>query len=70
MTGNCKVCGRGLVHDEVALTKKIYNRTAKEFMCLSCLAKIFDVSEDTLKGKIAEFKNMGCTLFEEKEETN
>ena len=59
----CHICGRPLVPDECALTKKLINHGAVEFMCLSCLAKHFDVSEEVLREKIRQFREMGCTLF-------
>ena len=59
----CHICGRVLVPDECALTKKLINRGAVEFMCLSCLAEHFDVSEEVLREKIRQFREMGCTLF-------
>lgn len=59
----CKECGRPLKRDEIALTKKLVNRGATEFMCLTCLAEHFRVSEERLKEKIQHFKDSGCTLF-------
>ena len=66
-TGNrlpvCLQCGRPLVPDEVALTRKMINRGASSFFCLSCLAARFEVTEEALRQKIREFREMGCTLF-------
>lgn len=59
----CIVCQRKLTHDEIALTRKLINRGASEFMCLTCLAAKFKVTEDVLEDKIEHFKNQGCTLF-------
>ena len=59
----CMVCSRVLVQDEIALTRKLINRGASEFMCLSCLASHFGVPEDILCEKIRQFREMGCTLF-------
>ena len=59
----CTVCGRSLVNDEIALTKKMINRGATDFLCLSCLARRFDVPEEILLEKIEQFREMGCTLF-------
>ena len=59
----CVRCGRPLEADEIALTKKLVNRGASRFCCLSCLAAHFDVPEEALRKKIAEFREMGCTLF-------
>lgn len=59
----CKDCGKALAKDEVALTKKILDRNAKEFLCLECMSDILDCSVDDLRIKIDEFKEQGCTLF-------
>lgn len=61
---HCASCGKELSHDEIALHRKLINRGAKDnFMCISCLASHFRVSEETLREKISYFKEMGCTLF-------
>ena len=59
----CMKCGRKLKRDEIALTKKLINRGATEFMRLTCLAEHFKVSEERLEEKIQHFKDSGCTLF-------
>jgi hypothetical protein len=59
----CIQCARTLSNDEIALTKKLINRGSTSFLCLSCLAKEFQVSEDLLREKIEQFRAMGCTLF-------
>ncbi len=59
----CNQCARELTHDEIALTKKLINRGSTSFLCLSCLAKEFCVSEELLLEKIQQFRLMGCTLF-------
>ena len=59
----CLQCGRPLKSDEIALTRKMVSRGADRFFCLSCLALRFEVTEDTLREKIREFREMGCTLF-------
>ncbi len=60
---SCINCARALTGDEIALTKKLINRGSTSFLCLSCLAKEFGVSEELLKEKIEQFRAMGCTLF-------
>lgn len=60
----CSQCGRPLVPDEIGLTKKMINRGMDHYFCLSCLARHFDVSEEMLRQKIIEFREMGCTLFQ------
>lgn len=61
---SCAECSRSLTKDERALTKKLVNRGAESFLCLTCLARRFGVSEDLLKEKISQFRSMGCTLFQ------
>ena len=59
----CVKCGRELVPDEIGLHRKLINRGASEYMCMICLARFFDCSEELLQKKIARFREMGCTLF-------
>ena len=61
----CKVCGRALTPDEVAVTKKLINRGATEFYCVPCLAAWFEVTEAVIEERIDYFKRTGCTLFAE-----
>ncbi len=63
MNEQCCNCGRPLDPDEIALTKKTISRGADRFFCLSCLADHFEVTEEILRQKIREFREMGCTLF-------
>ena len=62
-TAVCISCGRAVTRDEKALTRKLINRGADSFYCLSCLSILFEVPEETLKEKIVQFRKMGCTLF-------
>lgn len=59
----CIRCGAPLTRDEIGLTKKLINRGCTEFLCYHCLAKHFQVTVEDLRRKIAEFREMGCTLF-------
>ena len=60
----CYVCGKTpLTKDEIGLTKKLINKKASSFYCLSCLAEYLEVTEEELLAKVEEFKNEGCTLF-------
>ena len=60
----CVRCGVVLTREDTAMTRKTVNRGATEFYCLRCLADRFQVEEEVLRRKIAEFKAMGCTLFD------
>lgn len=64
----CTECGRELVPDEIGLSKKLINRAATKFYCISCLARDFGVTEQRLLEKIEEFRAEGCTLFAVKSE--
>ena len=61
----CKTCGRTLTADEIGLTKKLINRGATDFFCLTCLAQTFACSEALLLEKIEQFRRQGCSLFSE-----
>ncbi len=59
----CIKCQRELTRDEIGLFKKLVNRGAQKFMCLSCMSEYFEVSEEALLKKIEQYRAMGCTLF-------
>ena len=59
----CFQCGRSLTSDEVAVFRKLVNRQAEKFMCKTCLAAYFEVSEAKIDQKIEQFKRTGCLLF-------
>ena len=60
---NCMTCDRTLTKDEIALFKKLVNRGAQKYMCLSCMSTYFQVSEAALTKQIEQYKEIGCTLF-------
>ena len=60
---NCVCCGRRLTTDEISATRKLVNRGAEEFYCISCLAAHFSVSEDDIRRLIENFRQAGCSLF-------
>ena len=60
----CVNCGCSLSADEVAVTKKLINRGATVFFCVSCLANRFDVTLQDILDRIAYFRETGCTLFD------
>ncbi len=59
----CIICGRELTSDEIGLHKKLVNRGATEHECITCLAAHFRCTEQRLREKIEEFREQGCTLF-------
>lgn len=59
----CCDCDKKLSKDEVALSLKMLGRNIESFFCLECLAKYIECDVASLKKKIMEFKEQGCTLF-------
>lgn len=63
-TEQCRKCGRTLTRDEIGLYRKLFNRAADSFFCISCISEYLDISTELLEQKIQQFKEMGCTLFQ------
>lgn len=59
----CMKCGSRLTADEIGLHRKLFNRGAKQFLCIRCCSAYFNVPVTMLEDKIASFKEAGCTLF-------
>lgn len=59
----CKVCGKELKNDDIGATKKLINRGETEYLCITCLAKRFNVTEEMINQKIDAWRRMGCALF-------
>lgn len=59
----CMRCAKTVSRDEIGLYKKLVDRTAKEFLCLKCLADAFSCDIQLLRNKIEQLKANGCTLF-------
>ena len=59
----CTQCGVPVTRDEIGLTKKLINRGAREYLCIECLAKMFECPTDALRVKIEEWRAAGCALF-------
>lgn len=59
----CISCGKALEKNDIGATKKLINRGAEEFCCISCLAKRFKVDEALIYRKIEEWREQGCGLF-------
>ena len=57
-------CGRTLTDDEIGIHKKMINRGATEFFCLTCLAEYTGSTEERLKERIEHFRRQGCLLFQ------
>lgn len=61
----CAKCGAVLSRDEIALHKKLVNRGATTFCCLTCLGEHFHISAERLREMIERFRAQGCVLFVE-----
>lgn len=59
----CSKCNKTITLDEMAITRKLINRSATVYFCVRCLADAFEVSEEDIRKKIVYFKEIGCTLF-------
>ncbi|MGN0794235.1 MAG: hypothetical protein ACI4MG_07175 [Aristaeellaceae bacterium] len=60
----CMACGKPVTRDEMAMTRKLINRGADRFLCIPCLARRFEASEQELLERMQDYKAMGCTLFD------
>lgn len=60
---HCRQCGRVLTPLEIALHRKLVNRGATEFLCKTCLARLYKLTEADLDRMAQVFKAQGCTLF-------
>ena len=63
MAACCTACGAPVSGDEIGLYRKLVNRGASAYLCKACLARRFDCETALLDEKIAQFKQMGCSLF-------
>ena len=61
---DCDACGDRMTGDEIALNRKLNGLEPAEFLCLSCLAEELGVTKRYLQIMIENFKESGCTLFE------
>ena len=59
----CLKCGAELTSDEVGLHRKLVNRGATEYMCISCLSVHFKINPEELHELIIRFRSYGCMLF-------
>ena len=58
----CKSCNTELKKDWIALHRKLLDKDAKEFLCISCLADTFGCEVEDLEIKIEEFKKKDASL--------
>ncbi len=63
MQNKCVKCGSDILSDDIGATKKLINRGTTEFLCISCLAEKFGVSEAKIQEKIEYWRESGCLLF-------
>ena len=59
----CTQCGKELSADEIGLTLKLINKNCTSYLCISCLAQKFKVTEDDLRDLVERLRAEGCTLF-------
>ena len=61
---NCTYCDKEkLSKNEIGLNKKLIHRQIERMMCLMCLAKYFEMTEENLEELSERFKRQGCALF-------
>ena len=61
----CRKCGTELEKDDIAVYKRLINRSANisDCLCRKCLADLLEAPVSAVEEKIAHFKAAGCTLF-------
>ena len=60
----CKTCGKLLHGDEIALYRKLVDRRASEYLCLSCYAEHVQTDVSNLQSLIDFYHRTGiCSLF-------
>lgn len=60
----CFKCEAYLTTDEISLYRKLILRSAKEYLCLDCLAAEMSVKREKLEKLIQYYYESGtCTLF-------
>lgn len=64
MQNNCVKCRKALTPDDIGASKKLINRgMTNDFLCVSCLAEKYGVTEERIREKIEEWRENGCLLF-------
>lgn len=60
----CRECGAPLGSDDMAIYRKLVNRGAQDFLCISCLANRFQCPREEIEKRIRWYRESGeCTLF-------
>ncbi len=59
----CWKCGADLSADEIGLNYKMVNRGVQRFLCLECLAGMFQTPTAKLRELIEHFRAAGCSMF-------
>ena len=68
MQNKCVKCGKPLTSDDIGASKKLINRgMTKDFLCVSCLAEKYGVTEERIIEKIEYWRESGCLLFAQRE---
>jgi hypothetical protein len=61
---NCAYCDKEkLSKNEIGLNKKLIHPQIEWMMCLTCMAKYFEMTEENLEELVERFKREGCALF-------
>ncbi len=69
MERRCKRCEKPLESDEVSLYRKLIDREAASYLCLSCLAGDLSSTPDRLRDLIHYYRyTQRCCLFVEADE--
>lgn len=60
----CKVCGRSVTSDEIALTMKLQGKQSRRYLCLDCQAAYSNTTRARLEELLAHYHRTGlCSLF-------
>ena len=60
----CRQCGGPLGSDDIAIYRKLVDRGAEDFLCISCLADYFKCPKEEIEKRIRWYRESGqCTLF-------
>ena len=64
MANLCMQCEQKLLGDDIGIYMKLVSRTAKEFLCMECLAKKLGCKKEDLEALVKRYREAGnCVLF-------